>query len=49
MTKLQLERKCLPSTSKCDLDLLGSDMDVSRDTLSGCGRHLCQVIKKILQ
>jgi hypothetical protein len=32
-----------------DLDLGGRDMDLGRDMLSWCGRHLCQVIFKLFK
>ena len=36
----------LPLTSKCDLDLKATDLDLPRDTSSHSGQHFCQVIFK---
>jgi hypothetical protein len=39
-------REWVPSNYKCDLDIEGRDMGLSRHISSWCGGHLCQVILK---
>ena len=48
MTKLQSghdkNTHFVPLTSKCDLDLDATDIDLARDTLSHGGQHFRQVL-----